>query len=239
MKIIISSLSLSLIFFCCADPEPILLIEQVNSEQFYLTGSLNGATINGDNFHFENGYDSLNRFHYLHDNVLMGDLGPTLITGMAIGNNLEIDGEFTISEIIRLQFWLSELPSQENVSNNQLEELFPIGNVIPFGQGLGHVTIGYRFLHDRTDGVPSMSSYLQNPNGELEILDVRDYTYEAGQSASNRTIRGKIVFCRFDGDIGIYDRELDFAQDGRFGNFVTTERANINGEFRFFVETSG
>ncbi|MEO1256694.1 MAG: hypothetical protein AAFY41_17665 [Bacteroidota bacterium] len=238
MKNVIGGLSLCLIFFCCADPEPIITINEVNSEQFYLVGSLSGPTIDTDNFFFKNGYDSLDRFHYLHDNVLMGALGPTLITGMAIGNNSAVDGEFTISEIIRLHFWLPELPNEENVSNGQLEELLPIGGVIPFGQGLGYVTIGYRFLQPLTDGVPSMSSYLQDPIGELEILDVQDYTYEAGRSANSRTIQGKIVLCRFDGEIGIYNRDLDFAQDGQFGNFVTTERANISGEFRFFVETS-
>jgi len=135
------------------------------------------------------------------------------------------------------QFWPEEAIPNQSMTKEQLEDFFTPGNSFVFGEGEGKVDVALRL----PIGGPyaelrvSKSSFLDTPQGHLTIIEMEDYTYTESNTVPSQTIRGKLIRCAIEGQIGRYDISVD-TSDG-MPWFETDEVVEIaNTECVFFVE---
>jgi hypothetical protein len=108
--------------------------------------------------------------------------------------------------------------------------MFSAGQVYPFGSGPGRADISFaypRAAHVKEER--SRASYLEQPDGQLEIVKVEDYSY--GRADGPRT-DGLLVHCNFEGKLGRYDWFYDSSTE----NYTTDVALEVrNGEATFFL----
>lgn len=225
--------------FSCEENEPIIINEYAEESPYQLSIVASGMTIEDQVATHQTGFQLDETYNYLHDGCSSGgDLGSTLIVGMAEAGTSGMDITSLNSELVRLQFWSADFSDQGHPSEASFNALFVTGNTFLFGRGPGFVNVGYLLEFDETSDRLSQSSFLYNPQGELTILSVEPHQYNADYLGfSTEMVSGYNVTCSFAGEIGVFDREafrLIFGAD--ILDFRTEEKAYISGEFSFFVE---
>lgn len=110
--------------------------------------------------------------------------------------------------------------------------LFSEGKVYPFGEGPGQVDVSAVFMpFSTTDNKPSKASYLINPEGELHITKIEDYSY---QDYFGEWTEGKLIHCTFWGKLGKYDRDAHLSS-GEMKFRTEVPLALSNGTAVFFI----
>ena len=118
----------------------------------------------------------------------------------------------------------------------EFDNYFAPGSMVPIGSGIGEMTVGIRLPEAMQEDLPtSMSCYLDNPSGELEVLNVIDYEYEIDPlyPVLDPTL-GVLVEARLNASVGRYDWELD-EMDGEPGYRTSDEVLLRDFYIRFFV----
>jgi len=147
--------------------------------------------------------------------------GPAILVDVMLG--------FRRKYYFGLEFW-ADPPAEEPWTEAHLKAMFQPGKVFPFGEGPGKVDLSilnkdYDFFIDER----SKSTYLQTPNGQLEITKVEDYRY---QVRNREEVQGLLVYCTFEGSLGRFDQVFSFWQE----DFTTPVKIQVrNGEAAFFL----
>lgn len=114
-----------------------------------------------------------------------------------------------------------------------LEAFFPPGKTFGFGFGNNKVNVSLLLPHGGPtyDLRASRSTFLNEPEGELTIMSIEDFSYPLSSTDERH---GKLIRCTFSGQIGRYDAAAD--PTNGTGYFQTDEVMEIrNGEVLFWA----
>lgn len=237
-------LSLSLLLCWSCQQEPIAVIEQTDNIEVYVSGEAMDQDTNAfEAFQYEIGtlfenspFDDVDPPYIQWFSLPLEDeSGPSILTGAmydTYGNG---------DPIFALQFWLEGLSSDRQPTETEVLDTFEPGAALPFGKGTGKVDVWLLMPLSGPPSFPLVASrayYLENPQGELQILSVEDYPWEPGND--NQSVRtGKLIHCTFEGEIGRYDHDKHLSlglTNFDIVPFTTDVAVPVRGEARFFME---
>lgn len=168
-------------------------------------------------------------FVFWQGDISEGELGTTLIMGAY--------GDLSLRPMFGFQFWSADLPSDRDWTKEEVEILFAPGTSFPFGEGPGKVDFSLRLPIGGpfAELEPSKSSFLAAPEGTLIVIDTEDYNFTDHSGIPVINVKGKLIRCTIEGQVGRYDK-FDDQADG-MPWFETNEVVEIaNGEVVFYVE---
>ncbi|WP_282777004.1 hypothetical protein [Phaeodactylibacter xiamenensis] len=132
--------------------------------------------------------------------------GPvTTAEGPAMQINIAHDTNWFVTYLFGFRFW-ADSEEESLWTAGHLKNMFEPGRVFLFGQGPGRVDLS--FAHEgRITHVDqrSRASYLEEPEGQLQIVSTEDYSY---LHPIEGHIEGLLVHCTFEGKLGLYDPAL-------------------------------
>lgn len=125
--------------------------------------------------------------------------------GPAILVDIMQQGPWSTATLFGMEFWAQ--PAVEKPwTAAHLKNMFEPGRVFLFGKGAGRVDVS--FAHEgRITHVDqrSRASYLEEPEGQLQIVSTEDYSY---LHPIEGQVEGLLVHCSFEGKLGLYDPAL-------------------------------
>jgi len=237
-------LTLFLLLCWSCQQETIAEIEQADNTAVFVSGEAMDQDTNAfEAFHYEVGklYEN-SPFNDIDPPTihwfslpLEDDSGPSILTGALYNTYGNSDPLFA------LQFWIEGLSSDRQPTESEVLSTFEPGTAFPFGKGAGQVDLWLLLPLSGTSSFPFVASrayYLENPEGELQIISLEDYRWEAEND--NQGVRtGKLIRCTFEGEIGRYDHDRHISlglTDFDIVPFTTDIAIPVRGEARFFLE---
>jgi hypothetical protein len=148
--------------------------------------------------------DEFGSYYYWNADVSESELGATLIAGA-------YTSKFTFDPVtyFGLQFWSDQLPADRQWTSEELEQFFTPGTVFELGQGSGLVDVSFRYPEvddfGSLDDIPSKSSFLAHPEGQLLVTDIQEYQFEGIRPSGNREVigDGKLISCIVNAEVGL------------------------------------